>query len=164
MADKVDLSGEMDWEKARRIKEAKERAEKDLLERELKSGKVNQGFLSAKEYGVKPHGYTNDPEVVRRNLERLAGVGICFMVPAVIFGFIIMLMGTRLGQGMGTLFDWIQAISEMVGLLCSGVAFVCSIIVIRLKKNKVYAALITSLTALLLYMAYRAIFFAVLYV
>lgn len=150
----------VDWEKRKRIKQEIAKAERDLLERETKEGKVNQGFLGAKEFGKKS-GFNRDSESIRRSLERLATVGICFMVPAVIFGFIIMIMGTSLGQGFGTLFGWIKAIAEIVALLTTGVAFVCSIVETCRKKSGMQNALITSSASLLLYIIYWAVFFAV---
>ncbi|MBR5939457.1 hypothetical protein IKZ77_02820 [Candidatus Saccharibacteria bacterium] len=153
----------VDWEKQKRIKEAQERARKDLLKEEAKKDKVNQGFLGAKEFGVKPHGFTWDEETIRKNLERLANIGLLMTICAVVYGFIELAVGVMsLGAGFGQIFDAVITISKVVGLLCSGVALVSSIIVIRLKKYKIWNALITAAIAFALYLIYKGVFFAVL--
>ncbi len=153
----------IDLEKMRRGKEAQERAERDLLETEPKENKVNQGFLSAKEYGAKPHGFTWDEETIRKNLERLANIGLLMTICAVAYGFIELAVGViNLGAGFGQIFGAVMTISKVVGLLCSGVALVSSIIVIRLKKYKIWNALITAAIAFALYLIYKGVFFAVL--
>ena len=66
-------------EKQKQIGQEIEKANKDLLDAEKKANKINQGFLSAKEYG-KIRGYSKDPEAIRKSLERLARIGVGFVL------------------------------------------------------------------------------------
>ena len=145
--------------KQEQIKQEVEKAEKDLTARTNKENKVNQGFLSVKEF-VEVRGYSKNPDAERRSLERLSGVGFCFVMLAVAIGIIMMTVGGGLGQA-GMLFNWIQTIGEGVGLFVSVVAFVSSIIVIVVRKNKVWGGLVTSAAALLLYIVYKVILFVI---
>ncbi len=150
----------VDWEKLRRGKEAQERAERDLLEREKKKDKTNLGFFGAKEFGEKPHGFTWDSETLRKNLERMSNIGFAFMICTVAMGFIQSAVGIfNLGQGYSQIFDIVMTISKTVGLLCSGVAFISSLLLIWLKKYDAWGSLVTSSIAFILYIFYCVVLY-----
>lgn len=130
----------VDWEKQKRVKEAQARAERDLLERAKEKDRLKEESADT---------------TTEKKLERMAIVGLVFMACAVVMGFI----QTALGQSTSNFFDNVMMTAKIVGLLISGIVFVSSVLLIRLKKANAWGGLVKSSISFLLYLFYCVVLY-----
>lgn len=122
----ADADTEAEWAKSKQIEAERKKAEKALAEE--KPSKVNLAFLEPK--ATKVRGWSNDPDVILSNGERMGNRAIILAFCGVVLNLIgsageVVSNTFKLGLG-----GMILGIPNIVGLFCIGLAVLMAIVAI----------------------------------
>ena len=153
----ADAQTEAEWEKSKRIEAERMKAARALAEE--KSDRVNAAFLDPKLTKVK--GWSNDPDVILANGEKMGNRAIIFAVT----GIVLLFIGT-MGSLVSSTFNLglagvILEIPSMLGLVGIGIAVLMGLaaisceVYLKVKKGRKFsAAFWSSLSAIAIVVVY----------